>query len=91
MTDRHTEKFNRASIFGGQEPWRKEEGHKAGLKADLKLPPPMNTDRHTEIYIEGFLEGRDAKKRQMMEDLIMGKYDEDEVDDVKTQLGLPLI
>ncbi len=92
MSNRHTEIFNANSIFGGKEEWRKKEGHKDGMKANLKTPPPdLKRTNHTPIYLEGFLEGRDAKKRQMMEDLIMGKYDEDEVDNVKDQLGLPTI
>ena len=91
MIDRHTEIFNRGSIFGGKEQWRYDEGFEQGKEADLKYPEPKKGGRNTPRWIEGWLEGRDAKKRQMMEDLIMGKYDEDETDDIKDQLGIPII
>ena len=92
MTNRQRDRFNEGSIFKGQEPWRKEQGHEAGMKADLRaVVPSTQHSNHTPLYVEGFLEGRDAKKRQMMEDLIMGKYDDDETEDIKNQLGLPPI
>jgi len=88
MSNRHTERFNRGSIFNGQEPWRREQGHAKGLEAELNVPPPP-VGQHTQMYVDGWLEGRNAKKRQMMEDLILGKYDDDETEDIKAQLGLP--
>lgn len=91
MTNKHTERFNRGSIFNGQEQWRYDAGFEEGKKADLRMPEPESGQMNTLKWVEGWQAGRDAKKRQMMEDLVLGKYDENETEDIKQQLGLPSI
>ncbi len=86
--NRHDDNFSRASIFGGKEQWRADEGEKQGLKDDLRMPIPDKANK-TPKYIEGYIIGRDKQKRQMMEDLILGKYNDEETEDIKSQLGLP--